>query len=269
MKERLRKALQKYEQVLNSQHFLEQELDYSIMDKHRPFLETLDLVDNSVITVFDLFKREHIYISPKFETLLGYDVSDAHEAGTDYFNQMIHPEDFILLTEAGVYFLEMTFNISNEKLKNYKLISSYRLKKADNSLIRVIEQQSILEFDIYGNAWLALSMLDFSPDQNLEAPAQSRLMNFKTGELFHFPPKDSRMTGELLTNREKEVLELISKGFISKQIADKLFISTNTVNTHRQRIIEKLNVANTAEAINIGLKSDFFSSQSGITKSRK
>jgi len=36
---------------------------------------------------------------------------------------------------------------------------------------------------------------------------------------------------------------------ISKQIADKLFISVNTVNTHRQRIIEKLNVSNTAEAV--------------------
>jgi DNA-binding CsgD family transcriptional regulator len=36
---------------------------------------------------------------------------------------------------------------------------------------------------------------------------------------------------------------------ISKQIADKLFLSVNTVNTHRQRIIEKLNVSNTAEAV--------------------
>ncbi|MDO9040407.1 MAG: LuxR C-terminal-related transcriptional regulator, partial [Bacteroidota bacterium] len=52
-----------------------------------------------------------------------------------------------------------------------------------------------------------------------------------------------------LSFREQEILQSLAKGLISKQIADKLFISVNTVNTHRQRIIEKLNVSNTAEAV--------------------
>jgi DNA-binding CsgD family transcriptional regulator len=46
---------------------------------------------------------------------------------------------------------------------------------------------------------------------------------------------------------------LLASGLISKQIADKLFISVNTVNTHRQRIIEKLDVTNTAEAVKYGV----------------
>jgi DNA-binding CsgD family transcriptional regulator len=53
----------------------------------------------------------------------------------------------------------------------------------------------------------------------------------------------------LLTAREKEILQLISKGLISKEIADKLYISVNTVNTHRQRILEKLQADNAIEAI--------------------
>lgn len=254
MDERLAKALRKYDQILTAQHFEESELDYSIMDQHVPFFNMLDKIDNSIITVFDLSKREHIYISPKFETFLGYSVTDAHETGTDYFNQMIHPEDFIFLTEAGVYFMEMGLNLPAEKIREFKLITTFRMKKADGAFIRVLEQHSLLELDKSGNLWLALSVLDFSPDQDLETPAQSRLLNFNTGELYHFPPKELSQINELLTNREKEVLALLSKGFISKQIADKLFISVNTVNTHRQRIIEKLNVSNTAEAINHSLK---------------
>lgn len=254
MNERLAKALRKYDQIFKAQHFDESELDYSIMEQHAPFFDMLDKIDNSIITVFDLFKREHIYISPKFETFLGYCVSTAHETGTDYFNQMIHPEDFIFLMEAGVYFMEMGLNLPMEKIREFKLITTFRMKKADGALIRVLEQQSLLEFDKRGNFWLALSVLDFSPEQDLESPAQSRLLNFKTGELYHFPPKELSLAAELLTNREKEILALLSKGFISKQIADKLFISVNTVNTHRQRIIEKLDVANTAEAINHSLK---------------
>jgi DNA-binding CsgD family transcriptional regulator len=73
-------------------------------------------------------------------------------------------------------------------------------------------------------------------------------MNFKTGEIYEFK-KEEPSSMPHLSDREKEVLKLIAGGMISKQIADKLFISVNTVNTHRQRIIEKLNVSNTAEAI--------------------
>jgi DNA-binding CsgD family transcriptional regulator len=93
-------------------------------------------------------------------------------------------------------------------------------------------------------------MLDISPDQDLGASSQSRLLNFKTGQLYKFPPEPPGKIEKPLTKREKQILGLLATGLISKQIADKLYISTNTVNTHRQRIIEKLNVANTAEAIN-------------------
>ncbi|MBN8576917.1 MAG: response regulator transcription factor [Cytophagales bacterium] len=46
---------------------------------------------------------------------------------------------------------------------------------------------------------------------------------------------------ELLTTREREVLNLIAKEFSNKQIADKLFISERTVETHRKNIFRKTN----------------------------
>lgn len=53
----------------------------------------------------------------------------------------------------------------------------------------------------------------------------------------------------VLSKREQEVLRLVKDGLPSKEIAEKLFISIHTVNTHRQRILEKLNVTNSYEAI--------------------
>jgi DNA-binding CsgD family transcriptional regulator len=93
-------------------------------------------------------------------------------------------------------------------------------------------------------------MLDLSPENDAATPFRGRLKNLLTGELFNFPPdEDQSRQSSSLSKREKEVLHLISNGMISKEIADKLYISVNTVNTHRQRIIEKLNVSNTYEAI--------------------
>lgn len=57
-----------------------------------------------------------------------------------------------------------------------------------------------------------------------------------------------------LTKREKEVLNLIADGFTNSQIAQKLFISTSTVDTHRKNMLTKLNVNNTAALIRISVE---------------
>ena len=53
-----------------------------------------------------------------------------------------------------------------------------------------------------------------------------------------------------LTQREQEILQLVSKGLLYKEIADKLTITTGTVKQHLHKIYEKLQVSNKTEAIN-------------------
>jgi DNA-binding NarL/FixJ family response regulator len=55
---------------------------------------------------------------------------------------------------------------------------------------------------------------------------------------------------ELISKREQEVLELLSKGFLYKEIADKLNITLSTVKRHLNHIYQKLQVQNKTEAIN-------------------
>ena len=57
-----------------------------------------------------------------------------------------------------------------------------------------------------------------------------------------------------LTNREKEILKLVVDGASSKAIAGELFISIRTVETHRNNILQKLNVKNSAELVKYALK---------------
>lgn len=54
-----------------------------------------------------------------------------------------------------------------------------------------------------------------------------------------------------LTRREKEVLELIAEGMTNQQIADKIFVSVLTVNSHRKNLLTKFEVNNTASLIKI------------------
>ncbi|MBU3820619.1 response regulator transcription factor [Flavobacteriaceae bacterium XHP0103] len=60
---------------------------------------------------------------------------------------------------------------------------------------------------------------------------------------------DQKVSENILSQKEKEVLGLISEGFTTKDIATKLFVSTRTIETHRANILRKLEVKNTAELI--------------------
>jgi DNA-binding NarL/FixJ family response regulator len=58
----------------------------------------------------------------------------------------------------------------------------------------------------------------------------------------------------LLTRREIEVLRLIAEGMTNHEIAERLFVSDSTVDTHRKSLISKLNVKNTAALVRTALE---------------
>lgn len=57
-----------------------------------------------------------------------------------------------------------------------------------------------------------------------------------------------------LTEREKDVLKCLAQGLTTAESAEKLVISKNTVKTHVRNILDKLDVANRAEAVSVALK---------------
>ena len=57
-----------------------------------------------------------------------------------------------------------------------------------------------------------------------------------------------------LTPQEKQVLQLIAEGYTNKKIAELLFISTQTVRSHRKNIMSKLNIHNVAGLTKFALK---------------
>ena len=65
-------------------------------------------------------------------------------------------------------------------------------------------------------------------------------------ESLHQSPKTGPSASSLLTMREREVLQLIVEGNTVKQIAESLYLSIKTIHTHRNQIMQKLNLHSTA-----------------------
>lgn len=234
--------------LMSQQQFDTNLLNYTILQRHTPFLNNLALIGNSGITVFDMHKMQHLYTSPNYATLFGYDMKSIEEEDKDYFDSKVHPDDHIALVRNGIETLRFYFSLPLSARTDYKLVSEYRVLNQDNIYVRVIEQHQVLELDANGNIWLSLGVMDIAPNQDVQHGIKSQIINFKTGELVQLPDTNKNEK-KVLSARELSVLNLIKDGLYSKEISDVLSISVHTVNTHRQRILEKLNAANTPEAI--------------------
>ena len=67
-----------------------------------------------------------------------------------------------------------------------------------------------------------------------------------------FTLNEERLKDLGITRRELEILELIAQGLSNREIADKLFVSENTVKTHSSRLFDKLSARRRTQAVQIG-----------------
>lgn len=238
---------QEYGKLLTEQTFRQEDLDYDWFEQQKPFLEQLSQVDHSAISVFDMHRKEHIFASENFSSL--FNISREKALSQESIDPFVHPEDKITLLRLGVKSLKFSYGLSAYEQMNYKVINEYRLLLPDGQCIRVIEQHKGFKTDLRGKVWLALSMVDLSPNQSANQTVLNQVIDIRTGKAFSFLDEMDNAEAASLTKRESEVLNLVGKGFLSKEISDLLNISVHTVNTHRQRILEKMNANNIIEAI--------------------
>jgi NarL family two-component system response regulator LiaR len=67
-----------------------------------------------------------------------------------------------------------------------------------------------------------------------------------------FCPNETKREELAITPREMEILELIAQGMSNREIAEKLFVSENTVKTHSSRVFDKLGARRRTQAVQLG-----------------
>ena len=67
-----------------------------------------------------------------------------------------------------------------------------------------------------------------------------------------FALNEERLKDLGITRRELEILELIAQGMSNREIAEKLFVSENTVKTHSSRLFDKLGAKRRTQAVQLG-----------------
>lgn len=252
MNQDIRKILQ----TIYKEHRLsETDLDYTIVATYKADLDRLSKLSNRCFFIVDLHTFKYIYTSENFKNIFGYMPVGRENASADgeLLDSKIHPDDFFEYKKNLLRVGEFLMQKPKEERPDYKHIFELRVQNVQGQYVRVSWEREALEIDKSGNLWLMLGVIHVLADQISTTETKSFFINQKTGERIPFDsPQEDRFE---LTVREKEILGLIQQGLLSKEIADKLSISVNTVNIHRQNILQKMQANNSMEAVEMGRKS--------------
>jgi len=239
----LEKSVKDYNEIVKKINIKPENIDYDLAnEKYLPFLKIIDDTKTGILVVTDFYNNNYYYKSKRFNKIFGFESNNIQNVDQLWYRKRFHPDDYII-NVAGTEFHKLISKQLLKNKKNFKLTHDFRIKTDNNKWIRLLVQDYILEIDKVGNPWLAMKICDTSPIQEIKAPATSVCRNIITNEIiFSLEGKDNSC--QYISDREKEVLGLIADGMRSKEIAEKLYISSNTVNNHRRNMINKLHVSN-------------------------
>ncbi|WP_313091077.1 response regulator transcription factor [Chryseobacterium flavum] len=155
----------------------------------------------------------------------------------------MHPDDRVRKYIHEQRFFKLLNSMNPELRADYSVLSKIRIRDKHNKYIWVKHRMFYVYSPDNGKLRFAFCLYNIAL-KPLSQP-EFLIINSVRGEII---AKDRLDYKNILTQRELEVLKCIGEGYASKQIADLLSISINTVNRHRQNILEKLKVKNSTQA---------------------
>ena len=210
------------------------------------FAETYAMCDNAIVALNNMRTGKcHICLGKTAE-MLGIGRSGTHVCVDSVFEEeiisCINPENLVVQHMQELKFFNRMMTPQNvaEGFPWYmeQIISMHDIEGKYHPVIHRIQY-----FPSEGKQGICYALCVYKFTK--ESFTHARLIHKLTGEERRIDISELR---SILSNREKELLEYIQKGLASKEIAGIMGISKNTVDRHRQNIIEKLQVSNTTEA---------------------
>lgn len=238
--------------IYSAQQFEDEILDSSNIEIVKNIAEIISNTTNGCTVITDA-SSDKCYI---YANGLGYLIGltdggkvyrEENSSDEDEIYNRLHPEDLVEKRMLEYEFFKMVDCLNANEKKDYKATCRIRMKNRLNDYIIVENSTQVIGLSPAGKIWLILCCYHLSPEQTVNDGIAPHIINNITGELKTLSFGEKRK--HILTEREKEILNLIKEGKPSKIIADLLKISIHTVNRHRQNIIEKLSVGNSIEAI--------------------
>lgn len=213
-----------------------------------------------LVYLMDYTTGSYHNMSRSVKTLLGYDAEDFTNGGLAFTLENYHKDDMRAFNEQIFPDrLSVLKKIPPAEHPNYVFSYTFRFRNKRNEYINVLQRNCFIKSDAKGSPLLSLGIItnvehfkNENPiiqviDKMGNHPDEAPVTVYK--KTFYLNKED-----QLFTAREKEILLWTAEGLTSKEIANKLFLSENTVINHRRNMQAKSSTRNVAELISFAYR---------------
>ena len=215
------------------------------LDFYLPHSSTFFCITNTQTLAFE-------YISKNMFTCIGIANDLIKEKGMRYFWSRIHPDDLNGWLTAMDNLMKFTLSeIAENDRHKLSYTWNYRFKIANENYVNIIQNTTPLQYDSEHKPIIGLAHYTVvSSEIKMDVCASAKILNDNNEyETKYFNNFSQKLLSTGITNRERDIIRLLVLKYSSKDIAVKLNISFNTVNTHRRNILKKLNISTTGELV--------------------
>lgn len=207
--------------------------------------------------IFNLATSTIEYVQENVTKVLGCLPKDFN---TEYSIFNIHPDDIPFYLNIENTAMKFFSQLPPDKIMRYKIRYDYRIKHTNGNYVRILQQIYTIQTSPEGGP---LRVLDIHTEITHLKPIGRPVLSFigLEGEPSYIDVKlltGNKPNKELLTKREKEILRNLIDGHNSKSLSDKLFLSVETINTHRRNILKKTKTKTTTEIITKAIREGWF-----------
>lgn len=217
--------------------------DCTCTQKDHQQIDKFQILPSQAIYVFD-WKNRTISYQKGIHQLLGY---TENEFDTSLLADYVHPEDAARYVQLVKITNEWARNLEPEPF-SVEVIIDYRIRRKDGNYIKVMRQSTIYEVCKDRSPRSAFNLLTDISRIKRDNSVNLSVTSLSTGEVF-LENQDPMQVFTKLSGREVEILDHLKKGSNSALIAEKLFISRHTVDTHRRNMLAKTSCKNVMELV--------------------
>lgn len=211
--------------------------------------QTYALLENSIAVLSDLKANKSYIYRGRLAENIGVGAKEvAHVIDSIWEEELfdkIHPDDLVKKHRLELHFFQLLKSLPIHERSDFHITSRMRMLDKAGRYIPVHHRMFYIGSCQRGNLWLALCLYNHAYQENAPEAGEGVIVNSAQGQIISW---NEQKWKNLLSRREKEILLLIERGKISKEIAEILSVSKNTISRHRQNILAKLRVKNSLEA---------------------
>lgn len=201
------------------------------------------------IYVIDYQNKSFEYVSDNPLFLCGLNSREVEQLGYGFYFRNVGEDDLNLLLKINEIGFDFYDRLPMEDRKDYTISYDFHIINEKKNSILINHKLTPIFLNEEGKIWKAMCLVSLSPNNT---SGNITISKQNSDVIWNFNLKTNKWESQervKLSDRETEILRLYAGGLSITEIAEKIFVSPDTVKFHRRKLFEKIGVQNITEAL--------------------